>query len=108
MRGGAGPSPCRLLLLVGLAGLLFLLRRLCLLGLTFGSGLGGDWLRGGGGVFAGALALLDASGLAREVAQVIEARLVHATTREHFDLVDVGRVVRKDALDADAVADLAD
>src|SRR5687767_12185635 len=55
-----------------------------------------------------ALALLDARGLTGQVTQVVEARLVNATTRDHFDLVDVRRVVREDPLDADAVRNLAD
>src|SRR5262249_59525734 len=56
----------------------------------------------------GALALLDARGLAGQIAQVIQPRLVHAAARDHFDLVDVRRVIREDPLDADAVRDLAD
>src|SRR5882724_9529344 len=54
-----------------------------------------------------ALTLLDASCLARQVAQIVEPRLVDATARDHLDLVDVRRVVGEDPLDAHAVGDLA-
>src|SRR5690606_16545770 len=46
--------------------------------------------------------------LTGEVAQVVEARLVNATAREHLDAIDVRRVVGEDPLDADAVRNLAD
>src|SRR5688572_5399189 len=54
-----------------------------------------------------AAALLDARGLAGEIAEVVEAGATHAATRHHFDLLDARRVQREDALDADAVAHLA-
>src|SRR6478735_751553 len=97
----AAPSELRLL------GLLGLLR-----GLGFASfaALGGcSGFAGGGldGLFARTLALLDARRLTGQVTQVVEARLMDATALDHFDLVDVRRVVREDPLDANAVADLA-
>src|SRR3954452_16874658 len=52
--------------------------------------------------------LLDARRLAGEIAQVEEARATDAAARDHIDLLDARRVQREDALDADAVADLAD
>src|SRR5258708_23307842 len=39
------------------------------------------------------LALFDACSLAAQIAEVIQARLVNATARDDFDLVDVRRVV---------------
>src|SRR5512138_3769193 len=102
----------------GLLLLLFFLLRVGGRGFgAFGSGgrglgavRGGHGLAVGGGrvVVALALTLLDASGFAGQVAQVVEARLVDAAARDDFDLVDVRRVVGEDPLDADAVRDLAD
>src|SRR5450631_1749947 len=52
--------------------------------------------------------LLDAGLLAAEVAQVVELGAPHVAARHDLDLVDDGRVQREGALDADAVAHLAD
>jgi hypothetical protein len=57
---------------------------------------------------AAALLALDAGGLALQLAQVVEARAPHVALRDHLDLLDARRVQREDALDADAVGDLAD
>src|ERR1043165_199453 len=106
-----------LFLLAVFLALLALLRRLELGGLGGGSG-GGRLVPRGlrrrwrlddlGALLAGALALLDARCLARQIAQVVQLRLVDAAARHDLDLVDVRRVVGEDSLDADAVRDLAD
>src|SRR6185436_2623335 len=60
-----------------------------------------------GGLVAALLAL-DAGGLAFELAQIVEARPPDLATGDDLDLLDARRVQREDALDADAVGDLAD
>src|SRR6476661_7984291 len=54
------------------------------------------------------LPLLDARRLAGEMAQVVELRAPHAATPDDLDVGQHGAVEREDALDADAVGDLAD
>src|SRR5947209_3568262 len=60
-----------------------------------------------GGVGLASGPLLDARRLAREVAQVVEARPADRAAADHLDAVDPRRVHGEDALDAHPVADLA-
>src|SRR6478672_7868879 len=53
------------------------------------------------------LALLDPRGLARGGAQIVELRAAHASTANDVQIADHRAVNREDALDADAVGDLA-
>src|SRR6185503_10997568 len=74
----------------------------------------GEWcglLRGGrAGLRHGhlGLPLLDARRLAGEMAQVVELRAPHAAAAHDLDVGQHRAVEREDALDADAVGDLAD
>src|SRR5262249_35664489 len=52
--------------------------------------------------------LFDARRLSGPLAQVVKARSSHLAAADHFDAVDARRVDRKDTLDTDSVADLAD
>src|SRR3954470_6088510 len=54
------------------------------------------------------LLLADARGLAGEVTQVVELGAAHAATTDDIDVGQHGAVQREDALDADAVGNLAD
>src|SRR6478752_5997778 len=54
------------------------------------------------------LPLLDSRRLAGEMAQVVELRAAHAAAPHDLDVGQHGAVEREDALDADAVGDLAD
>src|SRR5215510_650089 len=54
------------------------------------------------------LLFANARGFAREVAQVVQLRATNASAAHHVDLGEHGAVEREDALDADAVGDLAD
>src|SRR4051794_34870742 len=53
------------------------------------------------------LHLLDARGLAGEMAQVVQLGAAHAAAADDRDVGQHGAVEREDALDADAVGDLA-
>src|SRR5213075_1389531 len=69
--------------------------------------------RGPGGsgaiaILAGAALALDAGGAALELAQVVEAGPPDAALLHDLDLLDAARVQGEDALDPDAVGDLAD
>src|SRR5215212_5436209 len=52
--------------------------------------------------------LFDARCLASQVAQIVELRATNASATDHLDLGDHRAVERKNALDSDAVGDLAD
>src|SRR5690349_20040675 len=56
----------------------------------------------------GSALLLDLGLLAAQFTQVVQLRAADVTAGHHLDVVDVGRVHREGALDADAVAFLAD
>src|SRR5262249_52390718 len=60
------------------------------------------------GLFGRALLALDARGLALQLAEVVQAGAADVTLGHDLDLLDARRVQREDALDADAVRDLAD
>src|SRR6185312_7310049 len=62
------------------------------------------WLDGAGDLN---LALLDSRGLAGGFAQVVELRATHAATTHDVHVAEHGAVDRENALDADAVRDLA-
>src|SRR5688500_16112725 len=64
--------------------------------------------RPGGGHGDTHLLFLDARGLAGEVAEVVQLGAAHAAAAHHLDSTDHRAVHREDALDADAVRDLAD
>src|ERR1700676_635018 len=49
----------------------------------------------------------DTGGFAREFAQVVELRASHFAPAQHLDLFDSRRMEWEDALDADAIGDLA-
>ena len=53
-------------------------------------------------------ALGDTGALAAEFAQIVQLGATDAAKALHFDLGDAGAMERENALDADAVADLAD
>src|SRR4029078_9026146 len=57
---------------------------------------------------AGVATLAHASSLADALAQVVELRAPHVAAGRHVDLLDLGRVHRERALDADAERLLAD
>src|ERR1035437_5476368 len=55
---------------------------------------------------SGVFGVLDASGLAGQIAQVEEARATDEAAAHDFDLLDARRVRQEHALDADVEADL--
>src|ERR1051325_2796182 len=71
-----------------------------------GSGL--LFRRSGGRHDDARLLLADARRLASKLAQVVQLRATHATTTHHGDIANHRAVYRENALDADAVGNLAD
>src|SRR5439155_15268990 len=73
------------------------------------AGRGAPELLGGAGLWHhdAHLLLLDARGLARDVADEIELGAADAAAAQHVDLGEHRAVHREDALDANAVGDLA-